>query len=216
LQRYPEQIPLLKEMGLRSAFFGIESLNWESAKAIGKGLHPDKIKETLFDVRKIWQEDVSVYSSFICGLPHETPDTFNEWTQWIIDKAPIDSWSCAPLFLYPSDYDGNWTSEFAKNPKEHGYDVTWSEKYNSWVWKNQYWDTKSAFIASKEFAVKGDNANKRLVSNIDLLGIMNYGYSFYDIRNKKFSELDQDEIRKRYLEQFNTYRHALYSFEHKH
>ena len=43
LERFPEQIPLLKKMGLRSVFFGLESLNDESLKVIGKGIKSEKI-----------------------------------------------------------------------------------------------------------------------------------------------------------------------------
>ena len=39
----PEQYQYLKDSGLVGCFFGIETLNHESGKCIGKGLHPDKI-----------------------------------------------------------------------------------------------------------------------------------------------------------------------------
>jgi radical SAM superfamily enzyme YgiQ (UPF0313 family) len=44
LNAHREQIPLLKEMGLASPFFGIESLNQKSASSIGKGMKVEKAK----------------------------------------------------------------------------------------------------------------------------------------------------------------------------
>jgi radical SAM superfamily enzyme YgiQ (UPF0313 family) len=158
LYRFPEQIKLLKDMGLRSAFFGIETLNWESAKAIGKGLHPDKIKEILATLKTEWGKEVSMYSSFICGLPHETPETFREWTDWIVNESPLDSWSCFQWVCEPPEERGEWASEFVKNPKDHGYEILWSEHYKTWYWRNQHWDSLKAFYATKEFLKKNGSS----------------------------------------------------------
>ena len=37
-------------------FYGIESFNHKSAKAIGKGMHPDKVKQGLIDVKNYFKE----------------------------------------------------------------------------------------------------------------------------------------------------------------
>src|SRR5690606_28144943 len=47
IQRYPEMADILKESGLKTAVFGIETLNYESGKIIGKGLPPEKTREML-------------------------------------------------------------------------------------------------------------------------------------------------------------------------
>ena len=47
LGAHKDQINLLHEVGLNTCHFGIESLNYESSKAIGKGFNNEKIKDTL-------------------------------------------------------------------------------------------------------------------------------------------------------------------------
>ena len=51
LHRHSEQILLLKEMGLNSVVFGVESLHHGAAKAIGKGMNPEKLKKFLLDLQ---------------------------------------------------------------------------------------------------------------------------------------------------------------------
>ena len=48
MRSHKEQYQLLKDSGLASAHFGIETLNHQAGKAIGKGLHPDKVIEELY------------------------------------------------------------------------------------------------------------------------------------------------------------------------
>ena len=73
IHAYPEQYQLLKDGGLASAYFGIETLNYESAKAIGKGLHPDKVLNEL-EIFADRMPDVFTSASVICGLPFETKE----------------------------------------------------------------------------------------------------------------------------------------------
>ena len=98
---HKETATLLRESGLRTAIFGIETLNHESGKAIGKGLHPEKTKELLYWLKNdIWKKEVATTSGFIVGLPYDTPDTINEWSKWILDPAcPLDSFQFEPLYI---------------------------------------------------------------------------------------------------------------------
>ena len=75
IHAYPEQIDLLKEMGVRNVFFGIESLHDPSSKAIGKGFGREKTIEMIHRLKEAWGKEVFLHGSFIVGLPHETPDT---------------------------------------------------------------------------------------------------------------------------------------------
>ena len=43
----PEMAAIMQETGLMSHFFGIETFNKKSGEAIGKGMHPDKVKAPL-------------------------------------------------------------------------------------------------------------------------------------------------------------------------
>jgi hypothetical protein len=118
LHRFPEQIPMLKEMGLRDATFGIESLNYESAKSIGKGLHSDKVKELLHDLYHThWQNKASISCGIIVGLPYETVKSQLETFKWF-QQYPEINMSVHTLAL-PLSPDG--LSAFSRDPESHGY-----------------------------------------------------------------------------------------------
>ena len=86
LYAHPEQIPLLKEMGLTLAFFGIETFDKKAASTIGKGLDSVKAKQLLYDLKtKHWGHEVKVITSFILGLPYAKKESYDELKDWIAD-----------------------------------------------------------------------------------------------------------------------------------
>lgn len=208
---YQEQIPLLREMGLRSAFFGIETLNEKSGKAIGKGLHPDKIKEALQICRNIWGSEVSIYTSFISGLPYETPETLTNSMNYIVYESPVDDFGCTPLMF--NKFEGVWTSEFSKNAEDYGYEISYSEKFRTWIWKNENWTLKTAYDAATNFFNEGVTANRKRIASIDIIGLMNSGYNYHDIRDKKLSDLNFETLKQKYAQYVNAYKNLLYNYE---
>ena len=100
IHTYPQMITLLREMGIRSCQLGIESLNHETGRAIGKGLHPSLQKNTLHKMKEEWQNEVFIGGGFIIGLPKETPTTCSEWLSWLDqDDTPLDSCQVVPLVV---------------------------------------------------------------------------------------------------------------------
>jgi hypothetical protein len=120
LHRFPEQIPMLREMGLRDAFFGIESLNYESAKSIGKGLDTNKVKELLHDLYHTHWPDVHMTCSMIVGLPYETEDSVTEAMQWLKQYPRIYTGLHALSLIYDIDA----MSSLSKEPEKYGYTFT--------------------------------------------------------------------------------------------
>ena len=150
LHTYPEQISLLKEMGISSTFFGLETLNDESGKCIGKGLGRDKQIETLQKLKDAWGPDVLLHGSFIIGLPYETKETAKEWTDILIRReTALDSISINPLYLVPDKVIRSgktsrvFFSEFDLNYKKYGYTKT------DVSWTNDYWTQAEALIFAK-------------------------------------------------------------------
>jgi len=135
----PEQYQLLKDGGLVGAFFGIESLNHESGKSIGKGLHPEKTIEELYKFQSNLPA-VGTMAGFIAGLPYETKDSLQSWVD-IISKEdfPLDTIMLQPLNLNrdPNKYI---KSEFEENKKNW---YSWQENSNT-QWSNGNFDRKWA------------------------------------------------------------------------
>ena len=151
LERFPEQIPLLRKMGIRAAFFGLESLNDASSKAIGKGIGRERVFQMLKTVKESWGEHSKLHGSFIIGLPHETRETASEWTKLLVEReVPLDTISVSDLHMTSPKtlVKGNTSrfnfSEFELNREKYGY-----LDMSDGMWKNEHWTQSEA----REFAM---------------------------------------------------------------
>lgn len=122
IRAHPEMIPLLRESGLHSCFFGIESLNYESNKSVGKGMQMEKTIDILQLLKKEWP-NVFMQAGFIVGLPNDSKETLTNWLQIITEKSfPLDRISLNPLHLYKDQGEfGYWFNDIEKYPDKYGY-----------------------------------------------------------------------------------------------
>lgn len=70
----PETIRWLKDSGLRSAFFGIESFHPKASMVVGKGWNGKQGKEFLLRLKDEWKGDITWFLSLIVGLPGESKE----------------------------------------------------------------------------------------------------------------------------------------------
>lgn len=93
----------LARMNFLGHFYGVESFNHQSVKSIGKGMHPDKIKQGLIDVRSYLENSVKKQYrgtiSLIVGLPGETEQSLNDSKNWLDENWQGQSFSCSPMFI---------------------------------------------------------------------------------------------------------------------
>lgn len=161
LRAHPEQIPLLKEMGLVGAFFGIESFNYESAKLIGKGLDPDIAKEMLLDLKaNRWGNKVKIGVGLIVGLPYEDYKSHERTQEWILDENnTVDQVIPFPLGVTnPNNVKPQpWDSEFQKNADTYGF--YWPNN-DSIRWHNRIGPIKSLDEAERIYADYSVNVSK--------------------------------------------------------
>lgn len=140
----PIQVDLLKEAGLSSAFFGLETLNPKSAKTIGKNFNRDKVK-WIIQKTKDTIKDVFLQSSFIIGLPHDNKENTEEWLQKYYDENMfgIDFTQLSPLKI-DSESNSNalnkiWLSDMEKDPAKYGYKFYYNDQTNHADWYNEHW-----------------------------------------------------------------------------
>lgn len=126
LYRNPGMIDELMESGLKAVFFGIESLNFKSAKIMGKPLHSDLTKQTLLDIKNKYP-DLVIICSLIAGLPHDTRETITETMKWMYEND--FNYKIQPLRLMGS---------MALNPGKYGYRAKRDSKYE-FDWESDYW-----------------------------------------------------------------------------
>jgi hypothetical protein len=125
LMRFPESIEYLKASGLRSAMFGIETINHQSAKAIGKGVEPYTQLEYIRELKQNAFKDILISSGFILGLPYDTFDTLQEFDEFLSsDRNYLDSWHISALGLTPPNrFNNTFYSEFDLTYEKYGYEV---------------------------------------------------------------------------------------------
>jgi hypothetical protein len=121
LQRFPEQVELLRDMGLAGAFFGIETFNDKSRKAIGKGAASSRVIDTLEKLKAGPFADVLVQTAMMIGLPFDTEKTMRGWLDMMLDDAfPVDSVSLTALQIN-QHVEKTSMSSFERNPEKYGY-----------------------------------------------------------------------------------------------
>lgn len=134
LAAHPETVDAINETGLEMTMLGIESLNYENAKLVGKGIRPEKVLKTLEWLwkEKDWDKNVYIMTCIILGLPYDTPDNMT----WIdtIDSTDYycDNICVNPLYISRGT-SALFSSTFDKEYDQHGY---YFEEGAIWEWKN--------------------------------------------------------------------------------
>lgn len=180
--RFPEMADLLMESGLKSAVFGIETLNHEAGKLVGKGLHPELSTETMRWLKhdKGWNNNIFMSSGFIVGLPTETRDTVSEWAEQVLDfKYPLDAARFHVLGITP-DTVRTSKSEFEINYKDYGY---YFDNSKSTGWINEHWNFEEANQLAEELHVFSMGIGRQKAHGFLPMMLQNHGYSWHEIFN---------------------------------
>ena len=194
---HPETIDMLYESGLRSVNFGIETLNHKSGKAIGKGMHPEKLKEGLYRIKERWP-DVLITAGLIVGLPHDTPETLRKNNEWFEQKdCPVQYPSYYPLHINTNKGDKDDKSTIENNPFSFGYQTT-----DDGYWKSEWMDKVEAEQLVEEFDRPGN-----VVSWVFFNRMQNIGYTPSDLIHNRVTE---EDIIQRENNLMNTYKERLW------
>jgi radical SAM superfamily enzyme YgiQ (UPF0313 family) len=200
LYAHKEQIPLMKEMGLVSPFFGIESLNQKSATSIGKGMNTTRAKDFLLELYyDYWKEEIPITCSFIVGLPYETKETINDTYTWV-KNSPINS-VFFPLALTNKTY---YKSEFNTNYEKYGYKLDLDTGY----WENEHFNYTEANTLAEQY-------NEELLrkenypSSWFLMTLLNHGYTLDDLRKTKTKDLSFNKILRNRQKNIKEYKEKL-------
>jgi hypothetical protein len=193
LNRFPHQIDMLTEMGLVGTFFGLETLQPESAKAIGKGLHPNKVKDCLYRLYDKWKNKVNIEAGFILGLPYDRLSYFNELIDWCLeDDNPIQASRFYPLMMF--DYRaykemGKYGSTFSLHPEVYGYEF--KDTLHEWTLPTQ----KLSFVWCRDIAKNLNHlvGNKNKIAGFQVITALNTGIELNDIY-----AMTEDDIIKKY------------------
>ena len=134
----PQQIELLTRARCWSHFYGIETFHPEAAKTIGKGMHPDKIKEGLLWIRKEFMDRIGVYRGtcgMIAGLPYEPVESWHDSLNWLNENW--ESYFFWGLHI-STDTDSNTQSDFSLDAEKYGYKTSTDPEVLKWADDNGY------------------------------------------------------------------------------
>jgi len=193
INKFTHQADLLTEMGMIGTFFGLETLQPESARAIGKGLHPNKVKDRLYWLAEKWKNKVNIESGFIIGLPYDNFSYFNELLVWTLEEDnPIQSISFYPLMLFNHDKNSGlerYNSEFSINPEIYGYEF--KDNIVMWNLPSQKLNYKTCLDLANKFSDLRNPLNK--IAGFHMITSMNTGVELKDIYH-----LTQQQIEEKY------------------
>ena len=175
INKFPHQADLLTEMGLVGTYFGIETFQPDSAKSIGKGLHPNKVKDRLFLLNEKWKNKVNIGAGFILGLPHDTPKYFDELIHWHMNNDVLQHVVFFPLTMFKRDKDNKleaYTSEFSLNPEVYGYNFPRPNQHVYWELEGTDFNFENCEQISNHFnnlvGVKNKVAEFQMTSHLNL------------------------------------------------
>ena len=210
LVRYPEQLPVLQQMGLRFAKFGIESLNNATRKFVLKGTEIERMVDTLQRVRDAWQDEVITAGSFIFGLPKETRESLQFQYEWIKSTGQdlLHRIDAHPLFINFGGDASIKKSDIDENYAAYGYirgegnDWTHPEMGISFREMEQLVLRLRAELLEEPRQVPG-GFNGAMLSNV--------GLSLQDIQRfiKDGVSLNYDACYKTYAKRVNMYKDRL-------
>lgn len=118
----PQDWSALATMGFFGHFYGIETMNYESAKVIGKGMNIDKLKQGLLDARKFFKSKGPYRGAMgiVVGLPHETIESQMNTFEWLEDNWQGEAVHPWPLDIQKSELT-DVTSKMGQDYKKYGY-----------------------------------------------------------------------------------------------
>lgn len=118
-----DDIEHLARMNFNAHFYGIESFNRESAKAIGKGGDPEYMKDRILEIEQYFNDQVGFYHgniSMIVGLPYETPETMEDSLAWLRRNWRKHGINIQPLYInHPNKMDSQ--SVLSMEYEKYGY-----------------------------------------------------------------------------------------------
>lgn len=184
----PQTAQWLKDSGLKSAYFGIETFNNQSSKVIGKGWSGSHARNWLLGMKDTWR-DINWDLSMITGLPGWTPDELIENTTFMIEND-MHCWNFYSLDIRPNRSISNWHhSEFDIHYEKYGYRFNENDMYN-WIMGD---------ITREEVERLSTEANEisykhKKIAGWELGLLSNYTTSMAELMNIKSVDFNYDAI----------------------
>ena len=183
VSRNPEQAQLMKDIGVKEVYYGLETMNDSTAKVIRKGGKLEKKIEGMKIAKDCWGEDVMISVGIVVGLPKETIASLNYAVEWYISEGHkyIDNFKFTDLHIFPDDGYNQYKflSDIESDPVKYGYSFPDS------VNRPFDWELTDGEITSKSLAIdlvsECNTRTKPYSNRTTVKGEWNSSYKSYDI-----------------------------------
>jgi radical SAM superfamily enzyme YgiQ (UPF0313 family) len=203
------QIERLYDIGVRGCYFGIETLNKETGKIVGKGHDRNKQIATIQDLRQAYGNDIALHGSFIIGLPKESiASVTNTFNQLMDNSIPLHTFDFKALFIERADKVA-WTSEFGRNYATYGYEDR-GDIFDKYVdWKNEHMTVHDALELERNFRKISQTSDRLYVPNMSIWSMMNYNYSLDYLLNLLHKNVDWHNLTQSKTSYISEYKEKL-------
>ena len=181
----PETLQMVYDIGLRSVFFGIETLNPRTGRIIGKGF--DRAKQIVM-IRRIKDEypEIACHGSFIAGLPHESKESIFETFEALRSGfIPLDSWQINGLRI-DKKKDQAFASDIMLDYKKYGYKDIGNrdgrEIEGTVNWENEFMTAGEANDIANTFMVESKQLDHFKMMTQFAFHLQTMGYDFNQIK----------------------------------
>jgi radical SAM superfamily enzyme YgiQ (UPF0313 family) len=203
----PHTVQLLKDIGLEYAFFGIETLNDKTGKAINKGLGKSRILNGLKAIYSVWGNDVKIHISLIVGLPYESKESINDSINLIAAMPEVYSVSWQPMVI-DTGTSKTFVSEIDKDPAKFGYRILPNQKNTKRaVWVNKEMNYMDEVRLWQEADAKMGEVGKANFDGFRAYAVLNI------LKDKEIDLRDREKVEQELpaakLKYFNSYRDNL-------
>lgn len=197
----PEMVESMYNLGVRGMFFGIETLNKESGRAIGKGYDRDKQIAMIRHIRETYP-DVSMHGSFIVGLPNESMDSLTLTCEQLMNgEIPLHSWMMKPLFIF-GESTISFTSDMNMNYPKYGYRSNGVGAHNLIHWENDHITFEDAGVLADNCIRVSRTKDFFNVPSHDSFELVNFGYDLKTTMSTAFKDFRWDIVKDHVVSDF--------------
>jgi radical SAM superfamily enzyme YgiQ (UPF0313 family) len=173
LCKHPDTVDKLMDIGVRSMFFGIETLHHATGKIVGKGYNPNDQVDMIRHMKKTYGNRVNLIGGFIAGLPGEPKTSVQDTMDRLLSKdIPLDQVAFKPLFIKKKQF-AVWESSFGLDMTKYGYremtddDIANLEEterknidHTLVVWQNDHMNYLEAMSMVSDFYQRADETER--------------------------------------------------------
>jgi hypothetical protein len=172
----------MARMGFLGHFYGVESMNQETSKVIGKGIKTERLQDGLLEVDKYFRDLNLPYRgtlALVVGLPKETVESQKATFKWVTENwLPNHHTLCWGLDIPSPESIALKPSKISLDLPKYGYKINPAireEKpyldfhlfYNDSVpWESEHFNHTTAKLMAEEFMNSIDDRN--MIGNFDL------------------------------------------------